>query len=78
MPMANRLNDTLDKAAFNYNDDEFNKDIEIIINADDYEEEKIEKTTIGKKISKQGRALCTVWKTDDCLRSDKFRSVCTN
>ena len=50
MPMANRLNDTLDKVTFNYSDDEFNKDIEIIMNPDDYEEVE-EKTTIGKKIS---------------------------
>ena len=37
MPMANRLNDTLDKATFNYSDEEFNKDIEIIMNSDDCE-----------------------------------------
>lgn len=34
MPMANKLNDTLDKATFNYSDEEFNKDIEIIMNSD--------------------------------------------
>lgn len=51
MPMADRLNDTLRKAIFNYSDDEFNKDIEIIMNSDDYDEEIEEKTTIGKKIS---------------------------
>ena len=37
MPMANRLNDTLDKATFNYSDEEFNKDIEIIMNSDECE-----------------------------------------
>lgn len=51
MPMANRLNDTLDKATFNYSDEEFKKDIEIIINPDEYEEIKEEKSTISKKIS---------------------------
>lgn len=51
MPMADRLNDTLSKATFNYSDDEFNKDIEIIMDPDDYEEEKEEKLTIDKKIS---------------------------
>lgn len=35
MPMANKLNDTLDKAIFNYSDEEFNKDIEIIMNTDE-------------------------------------------
>lgn len=50
MPMANRLNDTLDKATFNYSDEEFNKDIEIIINPDEYEV-KEEKTSVGKKVS---------------------------
>ena len=35
MPMANKLNDTLDKATFNYSDEEFNKDIEIIMNSDE-------------------------------------------
>lgn len=51
MPMANRLNDTLDKATFNYSDDEFNKDIEIIMNPDDYEEVKEDKPTVSKTIS---------------------------
>ena len=37
MPMANKLNDTLDKATFNYSDEEFNKDIEIIMNSDECE-----------------------------------------
>lgn len=44
MPMANRLNDTLDKATFNYSDEEFDKDIEIIMNTDEYEEVKEEKS----------------------------------
>ncbi|MGN1012438.1 MAG: SHOCT domain-containing protein [Clostridia bacterium] len=48
MPMANRLNDALDKATFNYSDEEFNKDIEIIMNPDEYEEEK---TTVSKKVA---------------------------
>jgi len=30
MPMAKRLNETLDKAAFNYTEDEYNKDIELL------------------------------------------------
>lgn len=51
MPMANRLNDTLDKATFNYSDDEFNKDIEIIMNPDEYEEVKEDNTSIGTKVS---------------------------
>ena len=37
MPMANRLNDTLDKAIFNYSDEEFNEDIEIIMKPYEYE-----------------------------------------
>ena len=37
MPMANKLNDTLDKATFNYSDEEFNKHIEIIMNSDECE-----------------------------------------
>ena len=32
MPMARRLNDTLDQAAFDYSDEEFNKDIELLSN----------------------------------------------
>ena len=40
MPMANKLNDTLDKATFNYSDEEFEKDLEIIMNPDEYEEIK--------------------------------------
>ena len=51
MPMANRLNDTFDKATFNYSDDEFNKDIEIIMNPDEYEEVKEENISTSKKIS---------------------------
>lgn len=51
MPMANRLNDTLDKATFDYSDEEFNKDIEIIMNPDEYEEVQEEKTSITKNIS---------------------------
>ena len=50
MPMANRLNDTLDKATFNYSDEEFNKDIEIIMNINEYEYEE-EKTSVSKKVS---------------------------
>lgn len=51
MPMANRLNDTLDKATFDYSDEEFNKDIEIIMTPDEYEEGQEEKTSITKNIS---------------------------
>lgn len=51
MPMANRLNDTLDKATFNYSDDEFNEDIEIIMNPDKYEEVNEDKTSVAKKFS---------------------------
>ena len=51
MPMANKLNDTLDKAIFNYSDEEFHKDIEIIMNADEYEEVEEENTTNSKKAS---------------------------
>ena len=47
MPMANRLNETLDKATFNYSDEEFNEDIEIIMNPDKSEE----KVSMGKKFS---------------------------
>ena len=32
MPMAKRLNETLDKATFNYTEEEFNKDIELLEN----------------------------------------------
>lgn len=70
IPMANRLNDTLDKAIFNYSDEEFNKDIEFINNSDDAESKdkkadisktisaKISNTTIGIKsvFSKVGKA----------------------
>lgn len=51
MPMANKLNDTLDIATFNYSDEEFNKDIEIIMNQDEYEEEEKEKKSVGENIS---------------------------
>ena len=51
MPMANRLNETLDKATFNYSEEEFNSDIEIIMNPDEHEEEKPEKVSVSKKIS---------------------------
>jgi hypothetical protein len=50
MPMANRLNETLDKATFDYTDEEFNADIEIIMNPEDVEE--VENESISKKISK--------------------------
>ena len=40
MPMANRLNDTLYKARFDYSDEEFKKDIAIILEQDEYEEIK--------------------------------------
>lgn len=42
MPMANRLNDTFDKATFDYSDEEFNQDIEILLNSDENEELKEE------------------------------------
>ena len=51
MPMANRLNDTLDKATFDYSDEEFNRDIDIIMNPDEYEEVKEENTNVGKKVA---------------------------
>ena len=51
MPMANRLNDTLDKAIFNYSDEEFNEDIEIIMKPYEYEEVKEDKASVGKKVS---------------------------
>lgn len=50
MPMANRLNDTLDKATFNYSEEELNRDIEIILNPDEYEEVN-EETGVSQKIS---------------------------
>jgi len=34
MPMANRLNNALDKATFNYSDEEFEQDIEVLLNTD--------------------------------------------
>ena len=51
MPMANRLNDALDKATFNYSDEEFNQDIEIIMNPDEYEVTEEENANIGQKVS---------------------------
>lgn len=51
LPMANRLNDTLDKATFNYSDEEFNNDIEIIMNVDECEEAKEENTGVSKKVA---------------------------
>lgn len=51
MPMANRLNDALDKATFNYSDEEFNRDIEIIMNPEEYEETKEEKRSVTQKLS---------------------------
>lgn len=51
MPMANRLNDTLDKATFDYSDEEFNKDIDIIMNQDEYEEVKEENESLSRKVS---------------------------
>lgn len=50
MPMANRLNDALDKATFNYSDEEFNQDIEIILNAEKIQDEE-ENVNVGKKIT---------------------------
>ena len=50
MPMANRLNETLDKATFNYTDEEFNADIEIILNPEASEEEV--KESVSEKLSK--------------------------
>lgn len=50
MPMANRLNETLDKATFNYTDEEFNADIEIILNPEASEE--VVKESVSEKISK--------------------------
>lgn len=35
IPMANKLKDTLDKATFNYSDEEFNKDIDSIMNSNE-------------------------------------------
>lgn len=50
IPMANRLNETLEKATFDYTDEEFNADIEIIMNHN--EVEGFENESISKKISK--------------------------
>lgn len=57
LPMANRLHDTLENACFNYSEEDFEKDIDIIENTsdvdDDEEEEQGFKTKIidgGKKI----------------------------
>lgn len=51
MPMANRLNETLDKATFDYSDEELEKDIDIIANANEVEEPKDEKINLSKKVS---------------------------
>ena len=52
MPMANRLNDALDEATFNYTEEEFEKDIEIILNTDENEVDEIEeKESVMKKVS---------------------------
>lgn len=52
MPMANRLNDALDEATFNYTEEEFEKDIEIILNTDENEVDEIEeKDSVMKKVS---------------------------
>ena len=52
MPMANRLNDALDEATFNYTEEEFEKDIEVILSVDENEVDEIEeKETIGNIVS---------------------------
>lgn len=52
IPMANRLNEALDEATFNYTEEDFEKDIEVILNTDENEVDEIEeKESVMKKIS---------------------------
>ena len=52
MPMANRLNEALDEATFNYTEEEFEKDIEVILSVDENEVDEIEeKESVGKKVA---------------------------
>ena len=60
LPMANRLQTALDSANFNYTEEEFEKDIYVIENIDEVEEEK-DKTTepqdVKSKIIGGGKKL---------------------
>lgn len=54
MPMANRLNDALYEATFNYTDEEFEKDIDVLLNTDENEVDEIEeKEGAGRKVSER-------------------------
>ncbi len=60
MPMANRLNNALDKATFNYSDEEFEQDIEVLLNTDpdavvEEEQEEKPKKENGGFFSKFGK-----------------------
>ena len=46
LPMANRLQAALDSANFNYTEEEFEKDIYVIENIDEVEEDKDKEKTI--------------------------------
>ena len=64
MPMANRLQKTFDKANFDYTDEEFNKDIEIIEGSSESEENAGRAVSIKDKISdgfKKSSAGLTEW-----------------
>ena len=60
-PMATRLKEALDKATFDYTDEEFDKDIDILLNTDENEEVKIniEKQTEDKNFKEVKEKLTT-------------------
>ena len=76
IPVANRLNDTLDKAIFDYSNEEFENDIEIIMNVSEEDVEETEE--FGMKIT--SKIIDTTKKLSDMfsINKDKKNEISSN
>lgn len=78
MPMANRLQQTLDKANFDYTDEEFEADIEIIDGTDESESADSKPVSMKDKISsglKKSTAEITGWLSKKKQAFDEKRAI---
>ena len=62
MPMANRLNATLDKACFDYSDEEMNEDILVLENIDEQSAEPVPQSGIAQFADNSINAVQEGWK----------------
>ena len=72
MPMANRLKNTFDKSIFDYSEEEFNKDLEVVLNPDQFE--KKEKDS-NQETTKKNKKFSFKFKKEKNKKEDPYEEL---